>query len=229
MADILIVAASPHAAGTTSALAELAAEGFGSRHSVCLLSLAGRQLAGCLHCGACAHAPHTCVLAGRDSCEDIFAAMQAARLVLWLSPVYFYGLPAQAKALIDRSQRLYEAESQPCSSAQPLALSILVSGRTNGRFLFAGSHLALKYFFPTLGIRYAGSLALRGLESPADISEAVKEEVRRAAACLGDMAAAHAPGEPVRQGCQQRLRDTCIQHLLALCPHFEDAARFSIS
>ena len=113
MADILIVAASPHAAGTTMALAQLAAgqsaRQSGGQHAVTLLSLAGRALTGCTHCGYCRKPPHTCVLQAQDACEDIFCAMQAASLVLWLSPVYFYGLPALAKALIDRSQRMYEA------------------------------------------------------------------------------------------------------------------------
>ena len=118
----------------------------------------------------------------------IFRHAHNASLVLWLSPVYFYGLPAQAKALIDRSQRFYESRacehSKAANAPCPRALSLFVSGRRKGDMLFAGSHLALKYFFAALGIPYAGSLALRGLEAPSDIGAEAEQDLLRAAKIL---------------------------------------------
>ena len=150
-------------------------------------NLAGKKLSGCLHCGACKK-DGTCSLGKTDDCEAAFSAMLNASLVLWLSPVYFYGLPAQAKALIDRSQRFYESRAcehnKAANALCPRALSLFVSGRRKGDMLFAGSHLALKYFFAALGIPYAGSLALRGLEAPSDIGAETEQDLLRAAKIL---------------------------------------------
>ena len=103
-------------------------------------------------------------------------------------PLSSYGLPAQAKALIDRSQRFYESRAcehnKAANALCPRALSLFVSGRRKGDMLFAGSHLALKYFFAALGITYAGSLALRGLEAPSDVTAETKQDLLRAAKIL---------------------------------------------
>lgn len=187
---VLIVCASPHKGGTTERLARILQDGLArdaTHVEVTLLHLAGKKLSGCLHCGACKKGG-ICSLARTDDCEAAFSAMRNASLVLWLSPVYFYGLPAQAKALIDRSQRFYESRacehSKAANALCPRALSLFVSGRRKGDMLFAGSHLALKYFFAALGITYAGSLALRGLEAPSDVIAETKQDLLRAAKIL---------------------------------------------
>ena len=71
------------------------------------IALQEKHIRPCRGCQSCDAAPHVCPLARTDDAEAIFAAIAAADVVLWTSPVYFYGLPAQAKALVDRSQRIW--------------------------------------------------------------------------------------------------------------------------
>ena len=209
--EILLLCASPHKGGTTEKLARLLQKGLASHASVSRILLAGKSLAGCLHCGACKK-DGLCVLQDRDECEAIFAAMRKASLVIWLSPVYFYGLPAQAKALVDRSQRFYEA-AMACHAkdapVRPRALAFLVAGRTRGKHLFTGSHLALRYFFAALGLDFAGSLALRGLEEPADMGPEEERQIAHTAALIA--------------GFYQGAIAGPVQSIACACPLFEDA------
>ena len=60
----------------------------------------------CVSCGHCLSHPGECALDGaRDGAAALFSHAAAAHLTLIVSPIYFYHLPAQAKAWIDRSQR----------------------------------------------------------------------------------------------------------------------------
>ena len=91
-------------------------------------------------------------------------------MVLWTSPVYFYGLPAQAKALVDRSQRIWAGvEAGRPAGKGPLVLAALAAARPRGEQLFTGSLLGLKYFFASFGARIADTRTLRGLACPEDL------------------------------------------------------------
>ena len=184
-ARVCIVAASPHAGGTTAAIARylrLGIERAGERAEI--LSIAGKRLLGCVHCGACRRPPHRCALEGQDDTALLLETVEDAGLLFWVSPVYFYGLPAQAKALVDRAQsrweRLRRMEAEPGvpetdggeGSGRPTEL-VLLAGQERGRLLFEGSRLALRYFFETLGRDTPGRKELRGLDGPRDITPAM--------------------------------------------------------
>ena len=86
------------------------------------------------------------------------------------SPIYFYHLPAQAKALVDRSQRIWAGvEAGRPAGKGPLVLAALAAARPRGEQLFTGSLLGLKYFFASFGARIADTRTLRGLACPEDL------------------------------------------------------------
>ena len=90
----------------------------------------------------------------RSDPEAVFAAIAAADVVLWTSPVYFYGLPAQAKALVDRSQRIWAGvEGGPTGRQRPPGAGGSGGGPSAREQLFTGSLLGLKYFFASFGAR----------------------------------------------------------------------------
>ncbi len=171
---LLILCASPHADGTCARLAALAAEGaeaagldFG------VVELWRLKLQGCTHCGGCARPPHTCVLAGTDDAETVFDAMLRASRLLWISPVYFYGLPAQAKALVDRGQRFFSAGSSSAGRPQRregTAAAVFAAAQTRGERLFDGSRLAVKYFSALVAHPLEAFHGLYGAETPEDIT-----------------------------------------------------------
>ncbi len=181
MSGLLILAASPRGNGTTARAADMAlreARSLGL-DPLCL-SLAGLRLPGCDHCGICRNAPHACRLAEEDDTERVLSALQAAERVLWISPVYFYGLPSRAKALADRGQRFYEREAAagpvrrtlapPAPGQAAPAAALFLAGRTRGASLFTGSALTVRAFFACLGVSPVRCLGLRGAEGPGDLT-----------------------------------------------------------
>lgn len=167
---ILSLLGSPRAHGTTWTMARHIAGGLSAAGEVEELALGRRHIRPCRGCQSCAAAPHACPLAAGDDAESVFAAIARADLVLWTSPVYFYGLPAQAKALVDRSQRLWAAvEAGRPAGRGPVVLAALAAARPRGEQLFTGSLLGLKYFFGCFGARLDDSRTLRGLATPDDL------------------------------------------------------------
>ena len=164
---ILSLLGSPRANGTTHTMARLIAGGLSGGGPVEEIALQEKHIRPCRGCQSCDAAPHVCPLARTDDAEAVFAAIAAADVVLWTSPVYFYGLPAQAKALVDRSQRIWAVHINTVLPDSVLAA--LAAARPRGEQLFTGSLLGLKYFFASFGARIADTRTLRGLACPEDL------------------------------------------------------------
>ena len=140
------------------------------------LSLSAYTVAPCASCGLCNSALGSCsqdeTFTGRpDHAAMLLEHIRKSAVVFLVSPIYFYGVPAQFKALIDRSQR-YWRQDAPLSQGQKPAHALLLSGRIQGERLFDGSLLTLRPFLRTIGFSLTHDLTMRGL----DKSEALKEQ-----------------------------------------------------
>lgn len=165
MPQILLLAASPRPEGTSDVMAHLFAEGADAGGVTChFRPLRAARIRPCRGCGRCAAAPFRCPLSGDDA-DALFADIIAADLVFWAAPIYFYGLPAHAKACLDRAQRFWAA---PVAPAQRPAIAGLVAGRPRGEQLFTGATLGLRYFFPLLGRTLVEARQWYGMEGPDD-------------------------------------------------------------
>ena len=71
------------------------------------VSLAGKQLAFCQGCLSCQETRH-CIL--HDDAEAITAEMKASDVIVFASPVYYYGLTGQLKTLLDRANPLFASD-----------------------------------------------------------------------------------------------------------------------
>ena len=71
------------------------------------VSLAGKQLAFCQGCLSCQETRH-CLL--HDDAEAITAEMKASDVIVFASPVYYYGLTGQLKTLLDRANPLFASD-----------------------------------------------------------------------------------------------------------------------
>lgn len=166
----LILSLSPRAGGNSDAVASYFARSL--QHPVPVERLCNYKVQPCLGCNACAGSGQ-CILADQDQVEEIYAAMDRASGLLVVAPVYFYHLPAQAKAWIDRSQSRYLGrvdcdQDLPVAHPSRPAYVILVAARTTGEKLFAGIMPTLRYFFKGFGFHIQDSLFLRGLDGPSD-------------------------------------------------------------
>ena len=101
MSRIVVLVGSVRREGNTALLAKAFAEGAGKRHEVELVSVADYSIHPCLGCNRCYSAEgNRCVQ--QDDMVKIYEKLKGADTLVIASPVYFYGVSAQLKALIDR-------------------------------------------------------------------------------------------------------------------------------
>lgn len=132
------------------------------------LRLGDYRILPCTGCGACAYGGG-CILHD-DQAESLFSRLDSASGLVLTAPVYFYHLPAQAKAWIDRSQARYldlQAGRRTPAKIRP-AYVVLLAGRKQGEKLFAGILPTLKYFFEIFDYRITGTAFVRGVDASGD-------------------------------------------------------------
>jgi hypothetical protein len=104
--SVLAFACSPRRGGNTDILLAAALEGAeeaGAR--VERFDLRAMQIAPCRHCGGCAGGGGRCVI--DDDMQRLYEPLRTADRIIVASPVFFMGLTAQAKTMIDRCQPLW--------------------------------------------------------------------------------------------------------------------------
>ena len=110
----------------------------------------------------------------KDDMEWLYVKLLEADHIVFSSPIFFYGLTSQAKAIVDRCQALWVRKYILGMGAgdKRVRRGVFVSvGATRGEKLFDGAVLTVKYFFNAIGVKYAGDLLIRGIEHEAQIRE----------------------------------------------------------
>lgn len=120
-----------------------------------------------------------------DMKHEIYPLLRRADVIVAASPIFFYNVTAQLKALIDRSQTLWARKYRLNlkDPAQNYRRGFLLAvGATKGKNLFEGVHLTAQYFFDAVGASYEGSLTYRSIEGPKDMEThpSVHEDVKTA-------------------------------------------------
>lgn len=109
----------------------------------------------------------------RDDMDDIYPKLLDADHIIVASPIFFYGLTSQVKALIDRSQAIWARkyvlkQNLPDSGRKGAFIAV---GATRGEKLFDGSILTVKYFFKTIGVKYVDELLIPGVDKKGEVKE----------------------------------------------------------
>jgi len=110
----------------------------------------------------------------KDDMEWLYVKLLEADHIVFSSPIFFYGLTSQAKAIVDRCQALWVRKHTLGMETgdKRVRRGVFVSvGATRGEKLFDGAVLTVKYFFNAIGVKYAGDLLIRGIEHEAQIRE----------------------------------------------------------
>ena len=110
----------------------------------------------------------------KDDMQSLYDKLLEADHIAFASPIFFYGLTSQAKAIVDRCQALWARKHVLGMGKEDSRIrrGVFISvGATKGERLFDGAVLTVKYFFDAIGVKYAGDLLIRGIEGEAQIKE----------------------------------------------------------
>ena len=110
----------------------------------------------------------------RDDMQSLYKKLLEADHIIFASPIFFYGITSQAKAIVDRCQALwirrYVLDMGGEDERERRGVFISV-GATQGKKLFDGAVLTVKYFFDAVGVKYSGDLLVRGIDNKGQIEE----------------------------------------------------------
>ncbi|MDR2443314.1 MAG: flavodoxin family protein [Deltaproteobacteria bacterium] len=143
------------------------------------------NLHGCQECGSC-NVDGNCVI--EDDMAIFYKAFEAVTRIVVSTPVFFYDIPAQGKAVIDRSQAYWARRyvlgrhREGLEGAQGFLLGV---GATRGKDLFIPAALSVKYFFDALAFpKNFESLFFRKIETPKALTKEQLQSARAAGAAF---------------------------------------------
>lgn len=158
--------------GNTAAMINAFAEGAReARHEVEILHVGKMKINGCLACEYC-HGKGEGKCIQKDDMEKVMPAYKEADMVVYASPIYYFGMTAQITAAI---QRVY-AIGKPAKAVKSALL--LSSGSPNP---YEGAIATYKGMLAFTGIEDAGIITAAGEENG---SEAKLSEIRAFAKAL---------------------------------------------
>ncbi len=169
---VLGIFGSPRRGGNTDILLEEALRGAEKEGAeVERLRLTDFTITPCKECHGCDKTGECVIL---DDMQKIYPKLAEADVIILASPIFFYGITAWAKALVDRSQafwaRKYLVKNPLLGKGGKKRKGFFISvGATKGQKLFEGAILTVKYFFDALDAEYAGELLFRGIDAKGDI------------------------------------------------------------
>ncbi|MCK5433878.1 MAG: flavodoxin family protein [Dehalococcoidales bacterium] len=166
---LLGIGGSPRRGGNTDLLLAEVLRGASRGAEVKTIILSDLNIAPCQHCDDCLK---TGDCTTRDDMQLVYRELEAADRLVLASPLYFMGVTAQLKAMIDRCQALwarrYVLKTLPDSKKKGVFIGV---GATKGKQLFDGSILTIKYFFQAFGVEYSDELLVRGVDKRGEIKE----------------------------------------------------------
>jgi len=170
MPQVVGIYGSPRVGGNTDILMDiLLAEIERAQISISKVYPRRLKMQGCIECGQC---DETGACALKDDMQNIYPLLEKANVVILSSPVFFYGVSWQCKALIDRAQALWSKKRLGLlSKREGFSGGYIVSvGATKGKNLFLGVELVAKYFFDALDLKYLGGVFYRGIEKKGEVT-----------------------------------------------------------
>ena len=184
--NILILSGSPRKNGNTDLLVEAFVKGASQKHHVEVISVHAYKVNPCMGCNACAverqesllsdgrlqpgaaegnacfrNERHICVQ--KDDMEIVYEKMAHADMLVVASPVYFYGLSAQLKAVIDRFHH-------PIRNTFPIKkMALLLVGSATLPELFDSILTEYQLCLNFFKLEDAGRVLVRGVKDKGDI------------------------------------------------------------
>ena len=98
---VVVITGSPHRAGTSALLADRFIEGVKEAgHEVFRFDTAFERIHPCVACDKCKDGLKSCIY--QDGMTRLFPPLLAADLIVFATPLYYFGMSSQIKVAIDR-------------------------------------------------------------------------------------------------------------------------------
>lgn len=171
---VLGVYGSPRKGGNSDQLLDKALEGAQSAGAeISRVYTRDLKMCGCIECGGCDETGK-CVV--EDDMQSVYPLLEAAEVIFLASPIFFYGVTSQAKALIDRCQAPWNRRMLTKSPDERKLFEggrgfLIAVGATRGKDLFEGAQLTARYFYDALDMSYEGGIFFRRLEKKNAVRE----------------------------------------------------------
>ena len=182
--NVLGINGSPRSKGNTHYLMSQFMDGVQAKgYDTKLVDAMKLNIKPCIGCGNC-EKKGMCVFDKDDFTTVFLPEIIKADIIVLSSPVYFYGFPADLKALIDRIQvlwsRKYRLKLDEFKGRNRKGV-LLAAGATNGKDLFDGMRLTARYFFDAADISFTEELCYRGVDEKGqmEIHPAVHDDIRK--------------------------------------------------
>ena len=176
--NVLVFLGSPRKKGNSEVLTEAVLKGVrqvgGDPEIIRLCDL---DISPCLNCGGC-DKTGKCVV--DDDMTPLYDKIISTDLIILASPIFFYGITAQAKAFIDRTQALWNRKRLLMEKSKwqenPDRRGFFISvAATSGTKIFEGAVLTMKYGYDAMGTAYAEELLVTGADRKGDMAKFEKK------------------------------------------------------
>jgi multimeric flavodoxin WrbA len=174
MVKIIAIYGSPRRDGNSAALLNQAVAGARQEGAhVEEVFLRDYKISPCLEIYQCIKTGECAI---RDDFPKILAKLESSTGIMLASPIFFYTVSAHTKIFMDRCQSLwvrkYWIEKQVFKEAPETRKGLFISvGATEGKKLFDGAILTVKYFFDVLNAGLWKTVLCRGVDRKGDIEK----------------------------------------------------------
>jgi len=169
---VLGIMGSPRRRSNTEILLDKALEGAaGAGAEVEKLLVSRLKISPCFEDYGCLEAGNCSI---KDDMQAVYERLLQTDHVILSSPIFFYGITAQAKALVDRCQALWVRRYilKTGTDDKRVRRGAFISvGATRGEKLFDGAVLTAKYFFDAIGVKHERDLLIKGVGDRGQIEE----------------------------------------------------------
>ena len=162
MSNIIIFVGSMRKNGNTARLAQSFAKGAARNNNVEIISVADHNVNPCIGCNSCfTRESNACFQ--NDDMVQIYEKLQNADIVVIASPVYFYGISSQLKAIVDR------LHTPMRNTFHIKKLGLLLVGAAELQNLFEPILMQYQMVLNFFSLENIGSVLVRGVRDIGDI------------------------------------------------------------
>lgn len=162
MSNIIVLSGSPRKGGNTDLLVDAFVKGAEKNNDVEVVSVADYKVNPCIGCNSCFDKEgHDCFQ--QDDMQAVYDKLKCADVIVVASPVYFYGVSAQLKAIIDR------LHTPMRNDFKVKKLALILVGAAALPELFDSIKIQYKLVLNFFKLEDAGMVLVRGAKDKGDV------------------------------------------------------------